>query len=268
MVIAERANFYLAVLAVSLIGGHYTGQLAFTSELAFVAASRASFVALMMWLYYVALEPYVRRFWPTMLITWTRLMHGKLTDPIVARDILVGLLIGCLGQVFVKACYFGASRYYGFDLPPYSYGDATALVGTRHALANLTNCYLLALSSGLFVSMFLFVLRLPLQTKGIASVIFVVFHTAQLSLGGEAFTWAINLVFWTAVVILLTRFGLVALISFLFVSHCVMSFPIPQSLGSWYLGTATLPLLAVLGLASFAYYCVEFRAPSVKQIGS
>ena len=28
------------------------------------------------WLFYVALEPYVRRFWPQLLIGWTRALSG------------------------------------------------------------------------------------------------------------------------------------------------------------------------------------------------
>src|SRR6185503_9946957 len=45
------------------------------------------------WLAYIAAEPFVRRRWPEVLVSWTRLLAGEFRDPLVGRD----LLIGCLG---------------------------------------------------------------------------------------------------------------------------------------------------------------------------
>jgi serine/threonine-protein kinase len=47
-------------------------------------------VGLLAWLYYLALEPYVRRQWPHLLISWTRLLEGRWRDPLVGRGILAG----------------------------------------------------------------------------------------------------------------------------------------------------------------------------------
>ena len=46
------------------------------------------------WLYYIALEPEVRRTWPHTLISWSRLLSGRLRDPLVGRDVLVGVTAG------------------------------------------------------------------------------------------------------------------------------------------------------------------------------
>lgn len=48
------------------------------------------------WLMYVALEPGVRRVWPRALIGWTRLLAGRFSDPMVAREIFVGLVVGVI----------------------------------------------------------------------------------------------------------------------------------------------------------------------------
>jgi hypothetical protein len=48
------------------------------------------------WLIYMSLEPYVRRVWPTALISWTRLLSGRWRDPLVGRDVLAGLLAGII----------------------------------------------------------------------------------------------------------------------------------------------------------------------------
>ena len=49
----------------------------------------------MIWLVYVALEPFVRRRWPGMIIGWNRLLVGDLRDPLVGRDLLIGAAFGC-----------------------------------------------------------------------------------------------------------------------------------------------------------------------------
>jgi serine/threonine-protein kinase len=47
-------------------------------------------------LMYFAVEPYVRRWWPTTIITWSRLLAGEWRDPLVGRDVLIGTTIGVL----------------------------------------------------------------------------------------------------------------------------------------------------------------------------
>jgi len=48
---------------------------------------------------YLAIEPYVRRLWPKVLVSWARLVTGRLRDPIIGRDILVGLVFGTAAQL-------------------------------------------------------------------------------------------------------------------------------------------------------------------------
>jgi eukaryotic-like serine/threonine-protein kinase len=46
--------------------------------------------ATIVWFLYMALEPYLRRLWPRVLVSWARLVSGRLRDPMIGRDILVG----------------------------------------------------------------------------------------------------------------------------------------------------------------------------------
>jgi hypothetical protein len=50
----------------------------------------AGFIFLM----YVAFEPFVRQRWPRVLTSWTRLVSGRVSDPLVGRDIVIGALAG------------------------------------------------------------------------------------------------------------------------------------------------------------------------------
>jgi serine/threonine-protein kinase len=48
------------------------------------------------WLYYLAIEPYVRRVWPRMLIGLVRVFSGRWRDPAIGREVLIGLVAGCV----------------------------------------------------------------------------------------------------------------------------------------------------------------------------
>lgn len=51
------------------------------------------------WLMYLALEPYVRRYWPQVLISWTRVVQGQFRDRLVGRELLIGSLAGVMFAV-------------------------------------------------------------------------------------------------------------------------------------------------------------------------
>lgn len=55
-----------------------------------ILVGRALVLIGVMWVWYIALEPYVRRRWPHVLISWSRVLAGRVRDPLVGRDVLVG----------------------------------------------------------------------------------------------------------------------------------------------------------------------------------
>ena len=56
------------------------------------------------WVAYMAAEPMVRRVAPHMLVSWQRMLAGRFTDPLVGRDVLLGL--SCM----VAASVIGAAE--------------------------------------------------------------------------------------------------------------------------------------------------------------
>jgi hypothetical protein len=68
----------------------------------FIYLGLGLFVGGVMYLVYLALEPFVRRSWPMMLVGWSRALAGRVPDPIVGRDLIVGVVAGlvltALGQ--------------------------------------------------------------------------------------------------------------------------------------------------------------------------
>jgi serine/threonine-protein kinase len=51
------------------------------------------------WLIYLALEPFARKRWPVTLVSWGRLLSGNLRDPLIGRDLLIGVLAAVIMQL-------------------------------------------------------------------------------------------------------------------------------------------------------------------------
>ena len=104
---ARLAALYLAVEIVGWIfGAHHLSGLAEVNSF-FRAFGNILFEAGILWALYLALEPYGRRFWPDGLLGWTRLFSGRVRDPRIGREILIGC---ALGGVLITADLFRGAR--------------------------------------------------------------------------------------------------------------------------------------------------------------
>jgi serine/threonine-protein kinase len=73
----------------------------------FVRIGLAMFVGGAMYILYLGFEPFVRRTWPNMLIGWTRVVAaGRIRDPIVGYDVLVGVTCGGLLALITLGRFF------------------------------------------------------------------------------------------------------------------------------------------------------------------
>lgn len=96
----RRGAFRLALFVFTvrmlcwLFGASHVPTIGEVFSFFFLAVSQALLFAAIIWLLYFALEPFVRRRWPDALISWSRLLKGDLRDPLVGRDVIVGVLSG------------------------------------------------------------------------------------------------------------------------------------------------------------------------------
>ena len=93
--------FSAIVLSWGFSAHHVPGQDEGHMFLRFV--STAVFLGAFVWLAYIAIEPIVRRKWPELLFSWSRLISGRFRDPLVGRDVLAGILIGASMMLLVEA---------------------------------------------------------------------------------------------------------------------------------------------------------------------
>jgi len=205
------------------------------------------------WVIYISIEPFARRVWPYTLISWTRLMAGRLRDPLVGRDVLVGLLAGVMltGMTLARLRLAQGAPPDLFVLP--------ALEGLRSVRSfmnvGLTAQVLSAVTYGLADFFCLFLVRVVVRKTWIAASLMAV-AGAALGFGGTDLVWGWPL-FWNAgaglfAATILLRFGLLAFVAMLLFAGLLRG-PVTLDLDAWSLGTSLVTLLAVATLALYGF---------------
>jgi serine/threonine-protein kinase len=201
------------------LSGDHVGHPSELSPLA-VALSGATTLAFLSWIVYVACEPYVRRLWPEALVSWTRVLAGRLRDPLVGRDVLIGCTFASIqGLVIVWAWWIGEKAGI-VGLVPIQ--DALVLLrGGRYAVGELFATFLLSTAFALGIMMVFLLLRMICRKTWIAGTVLCVLWGAITALsfaglfGPQAALFGLLFQAFNAavVVVLLARFGLLAAVA-------------------------------------------------------
>jgi serine/threonine-protein kinase len=254
----------LAILAVTLgawlIGGHHILSQVLPQLVG--ALGVGGWLALLYGLGYLALEPAVRRRWPWRITSWNRLLDGRLRDPMVGRDLLIGLASGVLVMLVTRAGWLSAT-WAGVPPPPPLTGTgpfALQMPGPPAPLYVLLSVLSVPIVIPLLYLLVAFVCFLVLRREwlawGVLWLFFVVLFAVPLlgpSPAGNALT-----VFWYGLRVglsvgVVARFGLLAFAGQLLVSEPLALAPLTADLSAWYAYQGVLVALVVVGLAVYAF---------------
>jgi hypothetical protein len=128
----------------------------------FGATAQALFQAGLFWIFYLAVEPQVRRVWPHILITWSRLVGGSVRDPLVGRDLLIGTAAGLLLTVLTLAHRFVPAVTGGGEFRP-EITNLETLMGVAGMAASLLMQLANAIQNGMLAVLGLALLRMLLR---------------------------------------------------------------------------------------------------------
>jgi hypothetical protein len=217
-----------------------------------IAMGNALFGAALMWALYLAIEPYIRRHWPQAIISWSRLLAGRLRDPLLGRDLLIGVILGVVWLVIVQLSLLEIARRGGAPL----LGATEYLRGGRHILGAWLGQVLKSVQATLVFFFVLFLLRILLRRSWLAAAVFVALFTSFRVLGNEYLAVQIptSIAIFAIVAFAGVRFGLVALAAGLFTIDLIVSAPMPASASSWYAPATAFVFLTVLGFAGWGFY--------------
>ena len=237
-------------LAAALLGSHFAADPSWL-DTSFLLASWAAFAAVLSWVLYAALEPYVRRQWPQMLISSSRLLDGRWRDPLVGRDVLIGGVLA-LAMNVVQVLQSSIRLWRGGP-PPLS-SPVARWEGLHLTVADLVSTVPEAMWVALGLAMFLVLLRLLLRSKIAAAVGFVIIMTVPGAVNNPDPIVQIPfaLLMLGSFVVIATRFGLVMLATYLLVDQ--MSFGGGFAAPGFAQSSVMLTMAAIVALGVFGFY--------------
>ncbi len=220
----------------------------------FVSVSQGALYAVLCLLLYLALEPYVRRIWPEVMIGWTRLLSGGWRDPMVGRSVLIG------GAMCGMSAILGVVQlqlFRAFDYPPPMLQglDYYALATPRVMIGTMANQIPNALFNILFFLMMLVVLRLLTRRPWLTYLtFFLVTATVIMVQAGDLVIGAIAGSLLAALwLVTLVRGGMLAFAVGFFLWQVVQTAPLTLDFSQMHAAPSLMLLAAVFGLLGVAF---------------
>ncbi|HZM89179.1 MAG TPA: protein kinase [Blastocatellia bacterium] len=252
----KLALFLFTVIALGmLIGADHVPAIFGELSILYQIISYALFVVVMLWLLYIALEPYVRRHWPQLLISWTRLLAGEYRDPMVGRDVLVGVLIG-LGHTTTIHGSILTMQLVDHASVAGQAGDVMSLTGFSYLIEGLLTSFGESVFAGLAPLFFLLLVYLFVRKRWMAaSIMWAIISTVQILFFARSWVVApFNLIIATILVFGVSRFGLLTAVVTQLVFLVSFVCPLTTDLSIWYANRSIFALVVLLALASYGAY--------------
>ena len=201
-------------------------------------------------LFYLAIEPFARRVWPSMLVTWARVTTGKLRDPLVGRDIVVGLLAGSV-MVLIITVARELPMFLGRPAAIPVFLDALA---TRDALAIIFGTLGGSLIGAAAWTLMLVLLRLMLRKKVLAAGAFVALGLVVGPTESAGIGMVLGPLMQFLFMAIVLRFGLFALYVTIASANTLLNLPITTDLSAWHASPTYVAIivLALVGAYGFS----------------
>jgi predicted Ser/Thr protein kinase len=215
----------------------------------------ALFWAAIYFFLYIALEPYVRRRWPERLVGWSRLLAGNLRDPLVGRDMLVGIAAG-LGHATLASVSSWLPGRLGLTLPGMENTRHTeALLGLRYTIAMIASWISNGIITGLLLVVFLVGLVIVLRRRSVAIAALYLLQLAIFAVAsnGNPYVFGASVLIaaiWTAVTV---RVGLLGISTAQTIFNITFFLTLAIDAPSWMLPSTLAPILFIVILTAFAF---------------
>ena len=194
-------------------------------------------------LLYLAVEPYIRRRWPDRLISWARLLGGQWRDPMIGRDVLIGITAGLLHSVLAS---------WGHPDQPFS-GDLQMLGSPLIGIARCAFSIRQGVFAGLMYMTLLMLLIIVLRRRWLAVAgIFALQFTGFLFADHSPTAIVQFLILTTVLTFVVARYGMLATTAAYVAFFAVFFYPLPDAL-AWYTARGLITTVFLLALTVWAF---------------
>ena len=248
---ARLAGLVIVVLlGLWLCDAHVVASIGFFATF-LVAVCTSVFYGAFLWTLYLALEPFVRRYWPQVLVSWTNLLGGRAADPVVGRDVLIGVALGVWFAVAFRLVVL-AFRPGLIEFP----GSVQLLLGLRSTVAAVLGEVPYSIRNVLLYFFILFVLRMLLRKQWSAAIAFTLLFTVLNALGDDSYAVGglIGLIYFGTAAWVILHWGLLSMTVASFVSAMLFDILATRDTSAWFFGNTMLLIAIVLALATWSFY--------------
>lgn len=254
----SRGAIHLAVFMFSVLmalwicQGHFVMSLG-TVGMFFLELCTAVFYGVVMWTVFVAVEPFVRRHWPQTLISSTSILTGRMRDPVVGRDVLVGVALGVLLTLIHGFRNVATMHDPGWTPDLF---DTGILLGTRSAIGLLLEALARQTRNVLFYFFILFLLRVLLRNQWLAAGVWVLIFTGLDILGGGNHFMAglVSLLLYSMEAFVVLRWGVLSMTVGYIAALLLLGNASTAHASAFYFGNSLWALFAVLGIATWGLF--------------
>ena len=253
---ATRLAIVIYVLqgAMWILGGQH-GKGALEGWISIEAFCNAAGMGLGFWILYLAIEPFARRRWPQMLISWTRALSGGGHDPLVGRDVLIGVTAGTAAGLILGPLRVLLPMKLGILGPiPHAF-DLKAPVNPGRAVAWLLSPIEFASFWVLGLVFLLVLVRAAVRSGWLAGlVVALIASSTFLGSSGLAVTMPLAVLSSGLLVAVTIRFGVLSAVAFEACRQISGYYIYSNDPSSWifYAG-----MIAVAGVLALAYWATK-----------
>ena len=250
---ARLAVFTTAImLALWICQVHVVASLGLFAML-LLAICTTVFNGFLLWTLYMALEPFVRRRWPQVLVSWTNVLTGRLRDPVVGRDVLLGVALGVAWTLMIRVLDLTSG---GRAIADFT-GEVALLSGLRATLGVVLESAPNAIRNVLFFFFLLFVLRVVLRREWAAVLAFAGLFLLLDLFGSQdrpLIAGLMSFLYFGSGALVVVRWGLLSYAVGHFVTDMLMNITATVDASAWYFGNMLVLIGVVLGLAAWGFY--------------
>jgi hypothetical protein len=200
------------------------------------------------------------------------LLQGRLTDPLVGRDLVVGVAIAT-GVLLLQQLQVLLSAQI-IHTPPLTLLPDTdnalgQLLGLRHTLTASMRALGTVVGRGIVLLVLMLLIRLAVKIPWLSAVLFFFLVTVAYALTGESAglsTWILSAIVAGGATIVLVRAGFLALVVSSFVVRFMLSNPLTPDPYSWCAGETAFTVGLVLALLAFGIYASAVRDRSAPRV--
>jgi serine/threonine-protein kinase len=234
---------------------HFPASIGDAFDLWVVSDAQPFYAAILGWFYYIALEPELRRNRPHLLVSWSRLLAGRFRDPLVGRDVLLGVTAGL---TWALIWVVGLTVPDPGGLPPAIplVEPVVALASIREACAVLLQFLYPAMVLALAWGVGAFVLfRITGSRAMSVFVLWLLFFWILTNFVDNAVAAILMATLGaTLVTTVVFRLGLLGSAVMTYTCFTQIFLPSTTDLSAWYAGTAALALAPVVLLAGYGFW--------------